>query len=82
MSINEISMVKFIGNLESELESRLLFLSLDSDKPLKRAEDSMLEIHNALKKLKSFVLRTKFPSDTKHIDVFKNRKPMILSNLI
>lgn len=75
-------MVKFIANLESELESRLLFLSLESDKPLKRAEESMLEINSTLKKLKSFVLRTKFPSDSEEIDFFKNRKPLILSKLI
>jgi len=68
-------MVKFIANLESELESRLLFLSLESDKPLKRAEESMLEINSTLKKLKSFVLRTKFPSDSEEIDFFKNSKP-------
>lgn len=75
-------MVKFIANLESELESRLLFLSLEFDKPLKRAEASMLEINDALKKLKSFILRTKFSSDTEEIDFFKNHKPLILSKLI
>lgn len=75
-------MVKFIANLESELESKLLFLSLECDKPLKRAEGAMLEINNALKKLKSFVLRTKFASDSEEIDFFKNRKPLILSKLI
>lgn len=75
-------MVKFIANLESELESRLLFLSLEFDKSLKRAEASMLEINDALKKLKSFILRTKFSSDTEEIDFFKNHKPLILSKLI
>ena len=75
-------MVKFIANLESELESRLMFLSLEFDKPLKRAEEALLEINNALKKLKSFVLRTKFTSDSEEIDFFKNRKPLILSKLI
>lgn len=75
-------MVKFIANLVSELESRLLFLSLEFDKPLKRAEESMLEINIALKKMKSFVLRNKFPLDSDEIDFFKNRKPLILSKLI
>lgn len=75
-------MVKFITNLESELESKLLFLSLEFEKPLKRAEASILEITDALKKLKSFVLRFKFSSDAEEIDFFKNHKPLILSKLI
>lgn len=82
MKLKLIAMVKFISDLESELESRLLFLSLEFAKPLKRAEASMLEINNALKKLKSFILRTKFTSDSEEIDFFKNRKPFILSKLI
>lgn len=75
-------MVKFIAALESELESRLLFLTLEYDKPLKRSEASMLEVSNALKKLKTFILRTKFISDSEEIDFFKNRKPLITSKLI
>jgi len=75
-------MVKFITNLESELENKLLFLSLEFEKPLKRAEASILEITEALKKLKSFVLRFKFTSDSDEIDFFKNHKPLILSKLI
>ncbi len=75
-------MVKFSENLERELESRLPFLSLEFDKPIKRAEASMLEINSTLKKLKSFILRTKFASDNEEIDFFKNRKPLILSKLI
>ncbi len=75
-------MVKFIANLESELESKLLFLSLEFDKPLKRAEASILVITDTLKKLKSFVLRFKFTSDGEEIDFFKHRKPLILSKLI
>ena len=42
----------------------------------------MLEINSTLKKLKSFILRTKFASDNEEIDFFKNRKPLILSKLI
>lgn len=75
-------MVKFFANLESELESRLLFLTLEFNKPLQVAEASTLEITNCLKKLKSFVLRLKFASDTEEIEFFKNRKPKILSKLI
>lgn len=82
MDIKLKAMVKFIANLENELESRLLFLNLEHDKPLKRAEASIQEITNALKKLKSFILRSRFASESEEIDFFKNRKPLLLSKLI
>lgn len=75
-------MLPFIVNLENELESRLLFLNMEHDKPLQRAEPAILEISGALKKLKSCILRTKFASDSEEIDFFKNHKPLVLSKLI
>lgn len=75
-------MDKFIANLESELEGRLFNLNLEQDRPLQRAEAAILEITLALSKLKSFVLRCKFSTETEEIDFFKNRKPLLLSKLI
>ncbi|WHF51459.1 RteC domain-containing protein [Chryseobacterium gotjawalense] len=75
-------MMKFIINLENELESKILLLNLEQDRPLKRAEAAILEINIALKKLKSFVLRYRFTSESEEIDFFKNRKPLVLSKLI
>lgn len=72
----------FIENLESELDDRLRVLSLEQDKTLTRAECAILEITGALKKLKTFVIRAKFASDSDEIDFFKNHKPLVLSKLI
>lgn len=75
-------MVKFIENLENDLKSRLLFLNTQDDNPLKRTEVAILEVKDVLKTLKSFVLRNGFLSEKEEIDFFKNRKPMIMSQLI
>lgn len=75
-------MKNFTSNLESELNSRLQFIGLENHKNIVLAEISMHECLNALKKLKKFILKYRFQTESEEIEFFKYIKPHFLSKVI
>lgn len=75
-------MKNFTSNLESDLNSRLHFINLENHKEIVLAELSMRESLDALKKLKAFILKYKFKSESEEIEFFKYIKPHFLSKTI
>lgn len=75
-------MKNFTSNLESDLNSRLHFINLENHKEIVLAELSMRESLDALKKLKAFILKYKFKSESEEIEFFKYIKPHFLLKTI
>lgn len=68
--------------LLSELDDQLMFISLEADEPIRRAELSIEIIQKTLDKLKQFIISHKFKSQQEEINFFKETKPRFFSKLI
>jgi len=75
-------MIVFVKNMEGTLAEKLRLLHLQHQNTLNLAEACIIESNAALQKLKSFILKSRFPSDTEEIAFFKFHKPLFLSKLI
>lgn len=83
LSLGKLLVLKdFILKLESDLDSRVHFISMENEQPIKLAELSLQESRNAMKKLKSYILKYKFQSEKEEISFFKSIKPHFLSRVI
>jgi hypothetical protein len=68
--------------LHSELEEQLNFITLETEDSINRAELSIEVINACVKKLKAFIIKYKFKSQSEEIHFFKKLKPSIYSKLI
>lgn len=71
-----------VSKLYHELEEQLNFIHLETDDPLKEAELSIQVIVNALSKLKKYIGKHKFRTQSEEIKFFKYGKPQFISKLI
>lgn len=78
----ENSINKFCSGLLQELEDQLRFLGFEMDSPIKIAEAGFTITHNVIEKLKRFIAKYKFKSQSEEIIFFKKVKPQFLSKLI
>jgi len=75
-------MIVIVENMESALTEKLRLLHLQHGNTVILAEACIVESNTSLQKLKSFILKRKFLSDTEEIAFFKYHKPLFLSKLI
>lgn len=75
-------MKQFTQSLQSELESQLQSIHLETANPIKTAELSMKVLLSYIEKLKKFTTKYKFKNDAEEIYFFKILKPQFLSKLI
>lgn len=75
-------MKPFTSDLESVLAGRLQFIAMENHRNIIMAENSLKESLSALRKLKAFILKYRFRSESEEIDFFKNIKPQFLSRVI
>lgn len=75
-------MKNYTKALQVELDSQLQFIRLETDDPIKAAELSMKVLLASMQKLRNFIKKYKFKTETEEIEFFKNIKPQFLSKLI
>jgi len=72
----------FCTSLQSELDSQLQFIRLETEEQIKAAELSIKVLLSVIDKLKKFTLRYKFKNEADEIHFFKYFKPQFISKLI
>lgn len=75
-------MKTFCTSLQTELDSQLQFIRLETEEPIKAAELSIKVLLSVINKLKKFTIKYKFRNDTEEILFFKTIKPTFISKLI
>lgn len=75
-------MKTFCTSLQSELDSQLQFIRLETEEPIKAAELSIKVLLSVIDKLKKFTIKYKFKNETEEINFFKHFKPQFISKLI
>ena len=75
-------MKTFCTSLQSELDSQLQFIRLETEEPIKAAELSIKVLLSVIDKLKKFTIKYKFKNETEEINFFKHFKPLFISKLI
>ena len=75
-------MKTFCTSLQSELDSQLQFIRLETEEQIKAAELSIKVLLSVIDKLKKFTLRYKFKNEADEIHFFKYFKPQFISKLI
>lgn len=68
--------------MQSELDSQLQFIRLETEEPIKAAELSIKVLLSVIDKLKKFTIKYKFKNETEEINFFKHFKPLFISKLI
>lgn len=75
-------MKNFSQKLNSDLDSQLQFIQLESQHSINASESSLKAILIAIEKLKKNLIKYKFKSEQEEIDFFKFIKPNFFSKLI
>lgn len=75
-------MKTFCTSLQSELDSQLQFIRLETEEPIKAAELSIKVLLSVIAKLKKFTIKYKFKNEAEEIHFFKHFKPQFISKLI
>lgn len=75
-------MKTFCTSLQSELDSQLQFIRLETEEPIRAAELSIRVLLSVIDKLKKFTIKYKFKNETEEINFFKHFKPQFISKLI
>lgn len=73
---------EFLSILSDETNTQLIFISQETDEPIKAAELSIKVLLTVIDKLKKFILKHKFSNEAEEIHFFKTIKPQFVSKLI
>jgi len=68
----------FCTSLQTELDSQLQFIRLETEEPIKAAELSIEVLLSVIENLKKFTVKYKFRNTTEEILFFKTIKPTFI----
>jgi len=73
---------EFVLHIKESLDSQLQFIRLETGNNIKTAEMSIEILLSIIERIKKFIIKYKFKTETEEISFFKNLKPQFVSQLI